>query len=256
MTFKTRPFIIKRFSTIHKFDFQNLIIGGSSFTHNNHDSCAIAWPYYLRDLGGFEDVLDCSMPGAGNYHITTSTQWAIENLRPDPLKNLVIVMWSCNNMDDCLAGNQDINDYVFKFNYTQDVCTGITGGTHIQSKGNLKSQAFKQYSLTKTPQSRAIENFLHILSLYNYLKVNNFKFVFLHHLNYSLPSRAHDFDIKTYLPKHLANQMDKMFTKIVTPYEFAVKNDMLADDDFHPSPDGHLNWTRQVLLPKLQQLLG
>jgi lysophospholipase L1-like esterase len=50
--------------------------------------------------------------------------------------------------------------------------------------------------------------------------------------------------------------MDKMFTKIVTPYEFAVKNDMLADDDFHPSPDGHLNWTREVLLPKLQTIIA
>lgn len=255
MTFKTRPALVNQFSKIHQFNFENLVVGGSSFTDNNHETQPVAWPYYLRDLGGFSDVLDCSMPGAGNYHISTSMQWAMENHNIDPSKNLVIVMWSGNNMDDCLSARQDIKDsYPVRFQYNSEVCSGITGG--ISAEGNLNSRKFKEYTLTKTPQTRAIENFLHILSLYNYLKVNNFSYVFLHHLNWSLPSRANDLDIRPYLPKNLVNQYNKMFAEIVTPYEFALKNGLLWDDDFHPSPDGHLIWTKTILLPKLIQLFN
>jgi hypothetical protein len=257
MIFKTRPALSNQFSKIHQFEFDNLVVGGSSFTYNNHETCAVTWPYYLRDLGGFSDVLDCSMPGAGNYHISTSVQWALENHRLDPLKNLVIIMWSGNNMDDCLCASQALNDYAFRFDYTPEVSSGITGGIiDLCASGNLNSRKFKEYTLTKIPQSRAIENFLYILSLYNYLKVNNFSFVFLHTLNWALPNRANDFDIRPYLPKNLVNQYNHMFTEVVTPYEFALKNNLLEDDDFHPSPDGHLSWTKTILLPKLQQLFG
>ena len=47
-----------------------------------------------------------------------------------------------------------------------------------------------------------------------------------------------------------------MFTKMTDLHTWALKNDQLTSDDFHPSPDGHLEWTRKVLLPKLQTIIS
>ena len=43
-----------------------------------------------------------------------------------------------------------------------------------------------------------------------------------------------------------------MMENIIDPYTWALKHHFLWTDDFHPSPDGHLNWTKYVLLPHLQ----
>ncbi len=43
-----------------------------------------------------------------------------------------------------------------------------------------------------------------------------------------------------------------MIENIIDPYTWALKNDLLWTDDFHPSPDGHFSWTKYVLLPHLQ----
>ena len=115
MIFKTRPGIKKQFDTVHDFGIKNLIVSGCSFTYNNHETSASTWPYYLKDLGGFDQVLDCSMPGAGNYHIASSLQWAIEMQNPDPTNSLVIVMWSGNDRDDYICPQSIITDYPFKF---------------------------------------------------------------------------------------------------------------------------------------------
>jgi hypothetical protein len=111
MIFKVRPNIKKQFDTVHNFDIKNLIVGGCSFTYNNHETSAVTWPYYLRDLGGFEQVLDCSLPGAGNSHIADSLQWALEVDRPEPADSLVIVMWSGCDRDDYICPEENIKPY-------------------------------------------------------------------------------------------------------------------------------------------------
>jgi hypothetical protein len=256
MIFKTRPNIKKQFDLEYNFNIKNLIVSGSSFTYNNSDQDACTWPYYLRDVGGFSTVYDTSMPGAGNYHVSNSLQWAIENTQVNLDDSLVIVMWSLPTMDDyiCPYSNSSTR-YPFSFKYSDSVLSGITGGTDANNKGNT-NEAFKEFSLTKTYESRAIENYLYILSLWNYLTVNNYKFLFLNGMNFSLPARAITFDIKKYLSTTIKKNLDKMFPNIITPYEFALRNDFLGEDGFHPSPDGHLEWTKQVLLPKLQAIIN
>ena len=254
MIFKTRN-IKKQFDTIHDFGIENLIVSGASFTYNTSEEHLCSWPYYLRDLGGFKQVLDCSMQGAGNHHISNSLQWAIEVDEPAPSNSLVIVMWSNNYMDDYICPGSIINDYPFKFNYSNDVVTGITGGTHVTAQGNTNSKELASFGKIKTLESRAIENYLYINSLYNFLQNKGYKFLFLDYLNYSLPARLKDIDIKKYLPNITKNKLDKIITKITPLYEHALKNDLLAEDDYHPSLDGHLDWTRKVLLPKLQTII-
>ena len=253
MIFKVRPNIKKEFNTVYDFGLKNLIVSGSSFVYNNHENSAVTWPYYLRDLGNFDQVFDTSLPGVGNNHISNSTQWALDHNNINPNNSLVIIMWTNPYLDDCIYPPLNGNNYSFQFNYSENVITTLTGG--IDSKGNA-SQAFKEFTLDKSNESRAIENYLYMLGLYNYLKVNNYKFLFFSDCDFLLPVRNSILNIKEYLPHRIKENLNKMFTKIITPYEWALKNDLLWHDDFHPSPDGHLDWTRKVLLPKLQTIIA
>jgi hypothetical protein len=253
MFFKTRPGINKQFDTAYDFGFKNLIVSGCSFTFNNHESIAISWPYYLRDMGGFDQVFDCSMPGAGNYHISNSLIWGLENDRPDPKNSLVIVMWSGNDRDDYIGPvSQDNGYFPFKFHYSEKTISGITGGSNPVARGNTPD-LFKKFTLCKTLESRAIENYLYISHTWHYLKSSGFKFMFLEFLKSDLPSRTSHFDIKQYLPVNVGKKLDSMMENITDPYTWALKHNLLASDDFHPSPDGQLSWSKNVLCPHMSQ---
>jgi hypothetical protein len=247
MIFKTRPGVKKQFTTIHNFGIKNLVVSGCSFTYNNHETSAVTWPYYLRDLGGFEQVLDCSFPGAGNSHISDSLIWGLEIDQPDPAESLVVVMWSGNDRDDYICPSSNQKFYPFEFKYADHVFAGITSGTHPSNDGNT-IKAFKEFSLTKTPESRAIENYLYIVKTAHYLKSQGYKFMFLNFCDPALPSRTQNLDIKQYLQNSAQTTLESLIQPITDPYRYAVKNDLLSDDDFHPSPDGHLKWTQKVLL--------
>ena len=264
MIFKTSDKIPKTLDTIHNLGFKNLIVSGCSFTQNglikekytHNDYQQVSWPYFLRDLGGFDRVLDTSMSGAGNYHIAHSLQWAIEMETPEVDKSLVIVMWSGHDRDDHICPISNISDdYPVKFKYSNTVLTGITGGSSPGAKGNTYN-GLKQLALTKTHESRAIENYLYIRGMWSFLTAAGYKFIFLKWLDPSLPNRSLDFDIKKYLPELLQKKLDSMILDITDPHTYAVKNDLLGNDNFHPSPDGHLNWTKQILLPKLQTIFS
>jgi len=254
MIFKTRPLIKKQFDTVYKIGFKNLIVSGCSFTYNNHNSTATTWPYYLRDLGGFDQLFDCSLPGAGNYHIANSLQWALENDCPPGDDSLVVVMWSGCDRDDyiCPSSNDD-KKYPFSFNYGDSVISGITGG--IDGNGNT-IDGLTALGQTKTLESRAIENYLYINSLWHYLKSSGYKFIFLNFLDSDFPSRTQQFDITKYLPTTIKNQYNSMISDIPPLYNWALKNDLLCDDLFHPTPDGHLDWSRKILLPKMQTIFA
>jgi hypothetical protein len=255
MIFKTRPALQKQFKAMYDFGIQNLIVSGCSFTYNNHETSAVTWPYYLRDLGGFEQVLDCSLPGAGNSHISDSLIWGLEIDCPDPENSLVAVMWSGNDRDDYICPDSNRKPYPFEFNYSEHAFSGITGGSNPNAIGNT-TRAFKEFSTTKTLESRSIENYLYIVKTAEYLKARNYKFVFLKFCDSALPSRTKNFDIRQHLPALAQKRLNSLIQPIKDPYEWALKNDLLWNDDFHPSPDGHLDWTRKVLLPKLQTIIA
>jgi hypothetical protein len=248
--------IKKQFDTTHNFGIKNLIVSGCSFTFNNSLCTLVTWPYYLRDLGGFEKVYDTSLPGSGNYHIASSLQLALELDPLDPKESLVIVMWSGNDRDDYLCPeSNNSGKYPYEFRYSKNVITGITGGSDPESTGNTK-QGLKKLANTKTPESRAYENYLSTIGLKNYLENNEYGYIFLDYIDRTLPSRTWDFSIESHLPKRLAEKYKNSKTNIDSPYAYALKNNLLHKDDFHPSPDGHLAWTKQVLIPHLKTLFG
>ena len=247
--------IRKTFETIKDLGFKNLVVSGCSFTYNNSYEHIVTWPYYLRDFGGFDRVIDCGMPGAGNYHIMNSMIWTLENENINKDETLIIIMWSGFSRDDCIMDSKQKTNYSFKFNYNKYVSTGISGGSSDKSRGNTDS-AFKGIQRIKSAKSRAIENFLYITALYNYLENKKFKFIFLDFLDYKLPNRSDEFNPMDYIPENLQKNYKQMFFPIENIYKFALTNNLLEDDDFHPSPNGHMQWTKQQLLPRLIDLFG
>lgn len=254
MTFKTRAGISKEFDTIFDFGIKNLVVSGCSFTYNNHDTAAVTWPYCLRDLGGFEQVFDTSMPGVGNYHIANSLIWSLELEPMDTRDSLVIVMWSGNDRDDYITPSSNINHYPFEYRYTADVMSAMAGAANTRARGNTKRSA-REFFAVKTPESKAVENYLYIAQTWNYLQNQGYRTVFLNYLDPAIPSRTSHFDIRPYLPARLQKNLDHMMSDIQDPYSFSIRRDLLWDDDLHPSPDGHLSWTREVLVPQLKQIL-
>ena len=164
------------------------------------------------------------------------------------MDSLVVVMWSGCDRDDYICPEENIKPYQFKFNYSKNIASSISG--------NNISDALLGLSQTKNLHSRAIENYLYINGLWNYLKNSGYQFIFLNFLDGNLPSRTGHFDITKHLPTVIKHQYNTMLTKIIDPYTWALKNNLLTDDDFHPSPDGHLDWTRKMLLPKLQTIIA
>jgi len=260
MIFKTRN-IKKQHSTVHSFGIKNLIVSGCSFTYNDIDTAALTWPYFLKDLGGFEQVLDTSLPGAGNSHISDSLIWALEMDQPDPDDSLVIVMWSGHDRDDYIFPKENVNTYSTPFYYSKNVMSSIkNSGDHFpESNRNGISDELKKLSIAKSNESRAIENYLCITKTYQYLKSLNYKFLFLNFINLKDPVRGEvggtdSFDIKKHLPKSAQQKLNSMITEIDDPYHFSVRYNLLSGDNFHPNQYGHLRWTRTVLIPHLKTL--
>lgn len=251
--FKVRS-LKKQFETLHDFGLKNLIVSGCSFTYNNSDDHLCTWPYYLRDLGGFEQVYDCSMPGAGNYHISHSLQWNLEISEFDPKECLVVVMWSGNDRDDCIL-NEDCSktSYPFKFNYEDNVVSGVTGGSFSLASGNVDE--LRNLITIKNKHSRSIENYLYINNLKCYLDQSGYKSVFLNYMLRDMPNWP-DFEIDEFLPKSLKKKFNNLFNNTETIHKYAVTRDLLNTNDlFHPTPQGHLSWTKEILLPSLKTIL-
>lgn len=242
--------ISRQFESITNLGYKNLVVSGCSFTYNNSEQTAVAWPYYLRDLGGFDEVYDCSLPGAGNYHICYSTMWLLENSNFNVDDTLVIIMWSGNTRDDCIVSSDKLNNYPMSFNYLYKVAAGITGGNTDNCSGN--TTVLNELDKVKSPKSRSVENFLYVVALYNYLKQKRYKFLFLDYLDRHIPNRGGDISITDYLDSTITEKYKSMFANnIENLYKYAIEHNQLHLDDFHPSPAAHLNWTKERLIPHL-----
>ena len=60
------------FDPVYTSQWQNLLVSGCSYTWNNSMTDICTWPYYLRDLGNFQQVWDCSQGGSGPAHCFNS----------------------------------------------------------------------------------------------------------------------------------------------------------------------------------------
>lgn len=237
----------KTFDTVCDSGFTHLVVSGCSFTYNYSDEYKISWPYVLSDKLNIPTVLDCSMSAVGNLHISRSTQWCLETSNLDPNKTLVVVMWSGNGREECITDTKFTSSDPTDFYFTGNVVTGRL--TQDGSLSNVKNYISENFKSIRTYESAAVESYLNINSLFNYLNNNKYNFVFLDFMDRSLPNRSNDFILKDYLPKILHENVDSMFPDIENFYRYSLKTLLLNDDDFHPSPQAHEQWCDKFLVP-------
>lgn len=247
--------IKKDFVAENDLGFKNLVVSGCSFTYTSHQSGPpTTWPYYLRDLANISHVFSCAVPGAGNYFISQSTIWGLENKKLLPEQTLIVVMWSGNDREDEIFSYEAIDQFSnFTYQFTDKVCHGLTGSPTRDGDGNTNWFGYKDIHKFKTHESRAVENAIWIIGLKRYLDALNFRSVFVKFLDPIYPNRTQNFDIANFLPDPIKTTYNAVMDPVQDPYSFCLKRSLLGDDDLHPSPDGHLAWTREILLPYLNK---
>jgi hypothetical protein len=244
MTQPPRTFDVER-----DLGYRDLIVSGCSFTNNFNPEHVHTWPYYLRDLGGFEQVWDGSCAGAGNNHIARSIVTGIELGEFDPAETLVVVMWSGYDRDDLLVDPVVVDrSQPDHYSYTDSVSLGMTGGLLGDSNLIVNVENLKKI---KNLPSRALENYVVIQSLAGYLDAHGIKYVFT---EFSTPGQMKDtnFDPVPHLPTKLQQPFIKL-VRDLTPNlgDWALPGikQNKHGDGYHPDADQHLTWCRQVLLP-------
>jgi lysophospholipase L1-like esterase len=231
--------------------FKNLVTAGCSFsTVADNSEYSLSWPEYLRDRLGIDNLYSLAQAGAGNRQIAASTQWFLEQHRLDCNDTLVVVMFSGNDRDDEIV---DINCLERpSYRYTDKVAGAITGGQYHASVSNVRQAInFKEVvTKLKSPESRAVENYLHVIGLWSYLEHRGYQTVYTRFLDTKEPSRSKDFDIKDYLPEELAGRLDTVIDpKLTNIYSWCLRQGLLSNDDFHPAPEGYLSWVDTALIP-------
>jgi len=248
--------VSKQFDKVIDLDFDNLVVGGCSFTYTNHTKVPTSWPYYLRDLAGFKQVYSCAMPGAGNNFISKSIVWGLENSNLSPEETLIVVMWSGHDREDGIFSSDAIDKGAnFVYNYTDNVCHGSTGGPNREGDMTLHWWGYRDIHKYKSLESRAVENAIWKIQMKKYLDASGYRSIFVDFLDPSVPNRSENFDIVKFLPDTIKEAYTAIMDPIQDIYSFCLKRMLISDDDFHPSPDGNLAWTREILIPYCKDVL-
>jgi hypothetical protein len=243
--------IKKNFDSVVDFGFKNLVVGGCSFTYTlPGPRVPTTWPYYLRDLASIHRVFSCAVPGAGNYFISQSIIWGLETKKLPTDQTLVVVMWSGNDREDEIFSSDAIDsDSNFVYQFTDTASHVMTGSPSRNGDGNTRWFGYRDIHKFKSLESRAIENAIWRIGLKRYLDALGYQSIFVNFLNPVMPNRTDNFDIVKFLPDTIKTTYNEIMDPVQDMYSFCLKKMLLSDDNFHPSPDGHLAWTRDVLLP-------
>lgn len=236
MPAKTRN-LPQQFTQTHKSNFKNLLVSGGSYVWNNSEQHLCTWPYYLRDFAGFEQVYDASQSGSGCGHVFNSIINEIETNKEISSDNtLVIIMISDLAIFDTITSTDLTRPWHPMSNY--DFNESFSTITLFKSFRNKATTSLEklclEYAKHIDMNAQVYENLIKIKALHAFLKDKNFTSVTLAWK-----------DMDTF-------DCSKYFTNIETLDGFTERNQMRIPGDGHPSPDAHLNWTREVLVPFLE----
>ena len=229
--------------------YKNCLIAGCSFCNNGSAKYPETWPYYLRDLLGFNSIIDCSQGGAGDHHVYNTVINEIETNGITPNGTCVIIMWPSLDRINVI-GQKELLDY---FGVTNPVYQFDAEGKYISvnlwrtdtnfNKNNPLEALGNLYGKTFDLEGQIIESCLHIIGLYHYLKNKHFKFVFT-------PYRPIKY--ATLKDQTLVDQVKSLMDPVEILGKFADDtNGRISATDWHPTKTTHLEWTKSCLIPYL-----
>ena len=216
--------------------YKNLLVSGCSFTFNR------GWAEHIKHQYNI-NLINVACSGAGNTHIADSIVHKLEFNPELTAKNTyVIIMWSGADRMDTMCDIAHQNDRAH-YKYNDSITTLTTGGIH-RKQGVLGAL----YDV-KNEDILALETFLNITNTYHYLKSRGYQFKFLVHRDMKLPAKDRAFDWHARIPEPVDST--HMFTHCMTPYEYAVRENKLSQDDYHPSEQGFVEWCDKYLIPEI-----
>lgn len=251
MTARTRPDVQPWnpvYQPEHVSGIPNLLVSGCSYTDNISMTETVTWPWYLKTLLGFQQVLDCSQSGAGNNHIHNSIINECEtNPEVTAESTLVIVMWSGWSRADVI-GHQSITRTIHPIsNY--DFSPSYSTFSLFRNPRDNKSPAEKlceQYSRVIEPEAQVYESSLRIVGLKNYLENKKIPHVFIPWKNLGAEYKF----VKDQHVDLLGQQIESFMANITCLDDYAKQRHLVAPDG-HPSTEAHLRWSRNILMPYL-----
>jgi hypothetical protein len=242
MTAKQRS-LSKRFTQTYTTNYKKLLVSGCSFTWNNSEEHICSWPYYLRDIAGFDLVFDCSQSGAGSNHIFNSIINEIEtNPEVSSADTLIVIMWSGLTRTDVISTTDITKPWHFMSNYHfNDEFSTLTIFNNANGK-TLLDNLCRQYKQLVDPNAQIYESLLKIIALDAYLKQKDFEYIFV-------SWRDPNMDVD-HINSPLVNTVNSLLDPVRYLGEYAETN-QLQETCGHPTPTGYLGWTRECLIPYL-----
>ena len=137
----------------------------------------------------------------------------------------------------------------FVYNYTDSASYGTSGGPYREGDSNIGWYGYKDIHKFKSLESRAVENAIWKIQLKRYLDASGYCSIFVDFLDPAVPNRTDNFDIVQFLPDTIKDAYISVMDQLQDIYSFSLKRMLISDDDFHPSPDGNLAWTKEILIP-------
>ena len=234
----------KQFTSTHTTKFENLLVSGCSYTYNNSDTRLVTWPYYLRDIAGFNKVYDASQSGAGSNHVFNSI---INEIETDPDINadntLVIIMWSGLLRTDVIAEtyitkpHHTMSNYEFNDKFS-------TLSISVDDGDTLVEQLCHQYKKLVSSDAQILESSFKIIALQAYLEKRGFKYIMLNWMD-----QTQELDT---LNTSIKESVLSIFDPVRTLDEYTQATQQRIPNDGHPTPDAHLSWTLEYLIPYLE----
>jgi hypothetical protein len=264
----------KQFTSTHTTEFDNLLVSGCSFTYNNSTEHLCTWPYYLRDICGFNEVYDSSQAGAGSNHIFNSIINEVETNSNINAKNtLVIIMWSGLTRTDLIAETHITKSYynMNHYNFDDKFSTLSLNSVFIQAPRSdsnpLVAKLHQLYKKIIPGDAQILESAFKIIALQSYLEKQGFKYIMLNWMGPTLNSvfiqaprsdsnplvaKLHQLPELNTLNNAIKESVLSIFDPVKTLGEYATNTRQTIPNDGHPTPDAHLSWTREYLIPYLE----
>jgi len=229
-----------------------LVVSGCSFTANNH-ATSCSWGNFLADRMGAQCV-NLARDAAGNEHIARSVILYLEQNRPAPEHTLVLVMWSGVDRLDLLASAGAAPTLDHHYQYTAD-----TKWLGLGAESWGPNAPWIQYiKRTQNTASLALRSWLAMNSLSTYLERNNYCYRYLEYtdilhgqgislINFVRELATQNIVIDT-TPWLLTGQYEPLG-------EYALRHEMLIENDSHPTMEAHETWCQQLLIPALEKSL-
>lgn len=246
---------------------RHLVTNGASFTADN------SWAHYTAQSLNPTSFTNLAQKAAGNFYICNSTIDYLLSTDLNPQETMVLIMWAgTGNRDVRISGEwwHLIREQDYRFGGPmpgddESYCLFSGGLSNSWTTNKLTKSIFEWYYKTNDPQNMCKDSLMQFLYLENFLKSNGYCYRFI------TPGNCWSTDQPTYYSGNYSIGHFCKDTPVFKKFDFS--NWIFANTDRdgiyefcqvlgeldevdHPTPQGHFNFSQQVILPNLAEIVS